>query len=115
MDQRRAQRYNLELPLEIVRLGGKPVSRTEQTRNISSGGVCFVSPAGAEVGGRIEYLITLHASNPPVKIRCMGTVLRSFRPVGFSSQYEVACTMERYSFVRFGEFENSSLTVEASA
>ena len=115
MEQRRAQRYNLQLPLEIVRIGGKTVSRTEKTRNISSGGVCFVSPVSVEVGGRIEYVITLHDSTPPVKIRCLGTVIRSRQPVQFSPQYEVACTMDRYSFLRFGEFENTAVSAGASA
>jgi hypothetical protein len=105
VEQRRAQRYNLQLPLEIVRLGGRRVSRTERTRNISSGGVCFVTPDDVEVGGRIEYVITLSGSNPPVKIRCLGKVLRSLQPRPAEGQFEVACTMERYSFVRTGEFQ----------
>src|SRR5579863_9915566 len=119
MEQRRAQRYKLQLPLEIVRLGGRRVSRTEKTLDISSGGVCFVTPDDVEVGGRIEYLITLSDRNPPVKIRCLGKVLRSMPPrpamsaqadesVGSgneNSYYEVACTMERYSFVRPEELQ----------
>jgi hypothetical protein len=123
VEQRRAQRYKLQLPLEIVRLGGRRVSRTERTRDISSGGVCFVTPDNVEVGGRIEYLITLFESNPPVKIRCLGKVLRSMPPrngqAGSSVTrerengcYEVACTMERYSFVRQGEFEAAAVPAE---
>jgi hypothetical protein len=114
LEQRRAHRYSLQLPLEIVRLSGKRINRTEQTRNISSGGVCFLSPSGAEVGGRIEYVVTLHDTTPPVKIRCLGTVLRSLQPVQFSPHYEVACTMDRYSFVRLDELEKASLPAEAS-
>src|SRR5215469_14127334 len=107
VEQRRAQRYKLQLPLEIVRLGGRRVNRTEKTRDISSGGVCFVSADEIEVGGRIEYLITLSDSNPPVKIRCLGKVLRSMRPrpvINAEAEaaparehapdyFEVACTM----------------------
>jgi hypothetical protein len=77
------------------------VNRTEKTRDISSGGVCFVSPTDVQVGGRIEYLITLSGSNPPVRIRCLGKVLRSFQPVKSEApHFEVAVTMERYQFVR---------------
>ncbi len=100
MEQRRSQRYKLQLPLQIIGLDGRKVNRTERTRDISSGGVCFVSPTGVEVGGRIEYLITLSGDNPPVMIRCLGKVLRSQQPASTSGQYEVACTMERYQFVR---------------
>ena len=108
MEQRRTQRYKLQLPLQIVHLGGQPVNRVEQTRNISSGGVCFTSPQDVEVGNRIEYLITLSGSNPPVRIRCLGKVLRSLQPdepAGNEARYEVAVTMERYQFVRAEEFE----------
>ena len=101
MEKRRTQRYRLQLPLQIVQLGDQRVDRIERTRDISSGGVCFVSPTNVEVGGRIEYLITLSGSNPPVRIRCLGKVLRSMPPVASERpDYEVAVTMERYQFVR---------------
>jgi len=109
LEQRRTQRYKLQLPVEIVHLGGQPVNRTEQTRDISSGGVCFLSPTHVEVGGRIEYLITLSTAHPPVKIRCLGKVLRSFQPSA-APHYEVACTMERYQFVRADEMEASTVS-----
>jgi hypothetical protein len=106
LEQRRTQRFRLQLPLQIVQLGDQKVNRTEKTRDISSGGVCFLSPTYVEVGGRIEYLITLSGSNPPVRIRCLGKVLRSMQPVALDArQFEVAVTMERYQFVRSGEIE----------
>ena len=52
-----------------------------------------------EVGGRIEYLITLSGSNPPVRIRCLGKVLRSQKQDGGEAPFEVAVTMERYQFM----------------
>ena len=88
----------MQLPLQIIQVGAEKVNRTEQTRDISSGGVCFLSSEQVEVGGRIEYLITLSGSNPPVRIRCLGKVLRS-RPDDVESQFEVAVTMERYQFM----------------
>ena len=104
MEQRRAQRYKLELPLHILQLGERRVNRTEQTRDISSGGVCFLSGDGADIGGKIEYVITLSGSTPPVRIRCLGKVLRSRRPEP-AAPYEVAVTMERYQFVRPDELD----------
>ena len=105
MEQRRTQRYKLQLPLRIIQLGEQRVDRIEQTRDISSGGVCFLSPTDIEVGGRIEYLITLSGSTPPVQIRCLGKVLRSQQPPTTAGDglFEVAVTMERYQFVRAEE------------
>ncbi len=102
MDQRRTQRYKLQLPLYIFQLGEERVNREAKTRDISSGGVCFLFGTEVEVGGRIDYMITLSGSNPPVRIRCLGKVLRSQRPVA-DAPYEVAVTMERYSFVKSEE------------
>lgn len=106
----------MQLPLEILLLGDRPLHRTGQTRDISSGGVCFLSSHAIEPGGRIEYVITLSGSNPPVKIRCLGKVLRSLRP-GLDSEtpFEVAVTMERYSFVRPGELEALENAAESSS
>jgi hypothetical protein len=66
--------------------------------------VSFVSQNEVEVGGRIEYVITLSGSTPPVRIRCLGKVLRSRKPEQ-NSAYEVAMTMERYQFVKTDEHE----------
>ncbi|MES1257485.1 MAG: PilZ domain-containing protein [Acidobacteriota bacterium] len=99
MEQRRTQRYKLQLPLQILQVNEERVNRTEKTRDISSGGVCFTSQNQVDVGGRIEYIITLSGSTPPVRIRCLGKVLRS-QTNGGDGQFEVAVTMERYSFVR---------------
>ena len=101
MDQRRTHRYSLELALQIVQLGEMKVNRVEKTRDISSGGVCFVSPTSVDVGGRIEYVITLSGCNPPVRIRCLGKVLRSVKPRA-EGPFEIAVTMERYAFLRAG-------------
>ena len=98
LEQRRTPRYRMQLPLQIVQVGAQKVNRTEQTRDISSGGVCFLSSEQVEVGGRIEYLITLSGSNPPVRIRCLGKVLRSQKQYE-EAPFEVAVTMERYQFM----------------
>ena len=102
----------MQLPLQIVQVGGQKVDRVEKTRDISSGGVCFVSPLDVEVGHRIEYLITLSGSHPPVRIRCLGKVLRSSQPpVPSGPEFEVAVTMERYQFVRANELEPLAVAV----
>lgn len=106
LEQRRTQRYRLQLPLQIIQVGDQRVNRNEQTRDISSGGVCFLSPTAVDVGDRIEYLITLSGSNPPVRIRCLGKVMRSQEPPSpEDGKYEIAVTMERYQFVRADELD----------
>lgn len=88
------------------------MDRIEKTRDISSGGVCFLSPTNVEVGGRIEYVITLSGNNPPVRIRCLGKVLRSLQPPASTDvpEFEVAMTMERYQFVREDEFQSVAVS-----
>jgi hypothetical protein len=117
LDQRRTHRYRLQLPLRIIQLGDKKVDRIEKTHDISSGGVCFLSPTNVEVGGRIEYLITLSGNNPPVRIRCLGKVLRSTRPDILDSprEFYIAVTMERYHFVRSGDPEAMEVAEAAEA
>ena len=102
MEQRRTKRFRIKLPVEITQLSGKRVSRPGHTFDISSGGVCFSSNRDFEVGGRIEYLVTLsQAANAKVQIKCLGRVLRIVR---LTDQTEYTCqvvaSLDRYSFSR---------------
>jgi hypothetical protein len=82
------------------------VHRSERTRDISSSGVCFLSPTDVNIGGRIEYVITLSGRTPAVRIRCLGKVVRSSLPqVADSTGFEVGVTMDRYQFVRDEDME----------
>ena len=104
----------MQLPLHILQLGDDRVARTVRTRDISTGGVCFFSDDTVEVGGRIEYVITLSDANPPVRIRCLGKVLRSQkREEPVPPNFEVAVTMERYQFVRPEEVPETVIAVSA--
>jgi len=104
MEQRRTRRFQLELPLSITRSGSDRVAFSGWTKNISSTGVLFTSASAPDLGGAIEYVITLHEVGPqPVTLRCMGKVLRSERMFGNGDgrrAFEVAATLERYEFVR---------------
>ncbi len=102
MEQRRTRRFQLELPLAITRAGSVRVSLAGRTKNISSAGVLFIAPKEPDLGGSIEYIITL-SNEPvqPVQLRCVGKVVR-MAPRDFveGRSYEVAATLERYEFVR---------------
>lgn len=98
MDQRRARRYELKLPVELVRAGATRVSVAGETCNVSSGGVLFTEPGvPMEVGQPVEYMIDLPTGQRmgDVRLRCMGTVVRLDE-----GQQTVAATLERYEFVR---------------
>ncbi len=100
MEQRRTRRFQLQLPLAITRSGAERVRFPGFTKNISSAGVLFTSEREPDLGGAIEYVITLNHDGPQaVNIRCMGKVLRAERVLG-PQEFQVAATLERYEFVR---------------
>ncbi len=95
MEQRKAQRFDLKLPFELVRNGSD--SRHGETKNLSSSGVLFRSDASLRIGEPVEYVITLPTSPSPgelVRLHCVGKIVR------FARQAEIAATLERYEFVR---------------
>lgn len=97
-DQRRARRYELALPLDLVRAGSKHIFNSLETKNLSSGGVLFLQPEeNLEIGQPVEYHISLPvpALAGPVRLRCMGKVVRRDDSSG-----AVAATLERYEFIR---------------
>ena len=105
IEQRKAKRFDLKLPVEVVRRSFQPVSSTGTTKNLSAGGVLFSATIPIEVGEPIEYIITFptHPINGgTVSLRCLGKVLR-LEPNGSDEANGgvlVAATLERYEFVR---------------
>jgi hypothetical protein len=95
-DQRKAIRFDLKLPVELIRSGVAPEPRIAETRNMSSNGVLFIADVAVPVGETIEYFITLPVGQAPrqVRLRCMGKVVRHDGSNG------TAATLERYEFVR---------------
>ena len=99
VEQRKTRRFTLQLPVALTRAGSLRLSDAGFTQNISSCGVLFTLQRQLDIGGPIEYVITLiDESNNPVNLRCVGKVVRQIgapdRPGA------VAATMERYEFVR---------------
>jgi hypothetical protein len=105
MEQRRTRRFQLELPLSITRTGSVRTTFAGRTKNISSAGVLFTSGREPDLGGSIEYIITLNReAAQPVQLRCVGKILRSIPDGSVSADdtrgYEIAATLERYEFLR---------------
>ena len=105
MEQRRTRRFKLELPLSITRAGAERVTLAGLTKNISSCGVLFTTGAEPDLGGPIEYIITLAHDGPQsVNLRCVGKIMRAERTNVKGDEplngYQIAATLERYEFVR---------------
>src|SRR3989442_5291960 len=68
---RRHERYPLTLPIELAHGGGL-------TRNVSVGGVYFVTDQPHTPGGLIEFTLALGEGSPsvPCHLRCNGAILR---------------------------------------
>jgi hypothetical protein len=106
IDQRKSKRFDLRLPVEVVRKSFQPVSSIGETKNLSAGGVLFSATVEMEVGESLEYIITFpsHSINGgSVNLRCLGKVVRLDRggPGGNGGpSFLVGATLERYEFLR---------------
>jgi hypothetical protein len=79
-----------------MRAGSERLYEAGLTKNISSCGVLFSIQRELDVGGPIEYIITLSDENSnPVSLRCVGKVVRHD-----NGSSDIAATVERYEFVR---------------
>ena len=97
MEQRKAQRFELKLPLELIRKRSQALSEHGETRNLSTVGVLFEAGATLRIGEPVEYMITRPSTDhgdTNVRLHCLGKVVR------FSPETGVAATLERYEFVR---------------
>ncbi len=103
-DQRKSKRFDLRLPIRLVREGNRRLDEVGETMNLSSGGVLFRSHAELEVGSPIEYLITLQPGGREnaIQIHCVGKVVRRHHAGGDEKEEGIAmaATLERYEFVR---------------
>lgn len=106
-EQRRNQRFELKLPIELIRAGGGENPQVGETRNLSSSGVLFTSDGKLQKGDPIEYLVTLPASGTEsgLRLRCMGKVVRvderDVPETGASRHsFSIAATLERHEFLR---------------
>jgi hypothetical protein len=95
IEQRKSRRFELKLPLELIRCGRTRIGKSGETRNVSSSGVLFSADASFGIGEPVEYVITFPSDSPrsDVRLRCLGTVVRA-------EEHAAAVTLDRYEFVR---------------
>lgn len=106
-EQRKNQRFELKLPIELIKAGTDGVPQVGETRNLSSGGVLFTADGRLQKGDPIEYLVTLpsQTNEAGLRLRCMGKVVRvdeKDTPDASSSRhpFSIAATLERHEFLR---------------
>ena len=106
VEQRRTKRFEIRLPVKLVRNGMRPISGLGETRNLSSGGVLFATDTRIDLGESIEYVIALSPTDVdnPVELHCLGKVTRleapPAEPEDAARPFTIAATLERYEFVR---------------
>lgn len=102
-DKRRARRFPMQLPVAVRIEEAKGEQRTVQTRDVSSSGVYFEIGSPLDVGSSLEFVLTLPepiTKGNPVRIKCIGKVVRVERAPRSGGHIGVAATIERYEFVR---------------
>jgi hypothetical protein len=103
-DKRRARRFDLFLPVQVVTVGELKSSETVRTRDISSTGLFIEFDKRVEAGTKVELVVTLPreiTQTGPVQIHCMGRVVRVER--GERERTGIAVSIDRYDFTRVSE------------
>ena len=102
MDNRRARRFPLTMPATVKVEESAHESASVRTRDVSSSGVYFHFASPLDVGTALEFVLTLPeemTKSAPVRIKCMGKVVRVDQGQE-TSDIGVAATIERYEFLR---------------
>jgi hypothetical protein len=104
-ERRSSRRFLMRLPLTVRWTDESVVGEVAtETREVSSRGLYFHLPKGLRSGSPVEIVMTLPhelTQAGPVRVRCLGRVLRS-SPEN-SGDVGVAAAIERYEFLRSGE------------
>jgi len=104
-ERRAARRFLMRLPLTVRWTDESVVGEaTTESREVSSRGLYFHLPKRLKSGSPLEIVMTLPhelTQAGPVKVRCLGRVLRSTGDT--SGEVGVAAAIERYEFMRNSE------------
>ena len=104
-ERRVSRRFQMRLPLTVRWTDENVVGEADtESREVSSRGLYFRLPKGLKSGSPVEIVMTLPnelTQAGPVRVRCLGRVLRSSPE--HSGEVGVAAAIERYEFMRSAE------------
>ncbi len=104
-ERRSSRRFLMRLPLTVRWTDESVVGEAAtESREVSSRGLFFRLPMGLKCGAPVEIVMTLPhelTQAGPVRVRCLGRVLRSNSDD--AGEVGVAAAIERYEFMRNGE------------
>jgi hypothetical protein len=99
-ERREARRFTMSLPMRVLPREPKGRELDAHTRDVSYRGLYFLTDANFEVGGEIEFVITLPqqvTQSGDVNIRCLGEVVR-IEPTE-NGRVGIAARIARYEFM----------------
>jgi hypothetical protein len=100
-EHRRAERFNLELPLTVRWMEGSEQREAQTvTQDISSGGVYFFLPEGIPEGTavEVEMMMPMQISlGAPMRVRCHGRIRRC--ELNAYDTAGMATAIEKYEFL----------------
>ena len=106
-ERRRAQRFPLDLPLEVKwRETSGDVQKPATLRDISASGIYFVVDRNLQPESKVEFYVRLHVEGAPaggVLLHCVGSVVRVDPAATDPNRIGVAARIDRYRFLRPGE------------
>ncbi len=98
-DRREARRFTMSLPLRLLPREASGSELKAQTRDVSYRGLYFLVDKQFEVGGEIDFVITLPqqvTQSGDVNIRCRGEVVRV---ESMDGRMGIAAKINRYEFL----------------
>jgi len=98
-ERRRARRYTIALPLRVLPRGPEESELKAETRDVSFRGLYFTAAADFQLGGQIEFILTLPKQvtlTGDVQIRCRGQIVRVEEN---GRQCGVAARIDKYDFL----------------
>lgn len=116
-ERRRAQRFPLDLPLEVkYGANGEAVRKPAELQDISASGIYFMVDQSLEPDSKVEFYVRLQMENAPggsVWLHCIGSVVRVEASPEDPAHVGVAARIDRYRFVR-GDQVPSEFTAEGA-
>ncbi len=104
-ERRLSRRFQMKLPLTVRWTSDSAVGEVvTESKEVSSRGLYFYLPKEVRSGSPVEIVMTLPHEVTlagPVRVRCLGRVLRTHQEAG--SIVGVAAAIERYEFLRGDE------------